>query len=266
MEQTIARFLERYRVPPEGPGFDRLCSIAGAFSFLPYENVTKILKAARSVSDRASMRLAPEVLADHLRWNTGGTCFSLCNALLAVLGQSGFQAFVAMADMHYGENIHCCVIAECRGIRYILDPGYLIGHPIPLPEPGFSSTRQTPMNTLVFQGEDGGTVSLYTIEGGQKKWRYRMRPWPVPDEEFSRHWIRSFSLNTVDSVMLSRLSVSGRLYFRKNRLEEVGTGGRNKQVITAQESGRLAVVFGLPADLILQAHQALLARPVPRGR
>jgi arylamine N-acetyltransferase len=266
MDEIIARFLDRYSVAPANAGFDRLVEIARAFSFLPYENVTKILKAARSASVRAGMRLAPEVLEDHLRWNTGGTCFSLCNALLVILRQSGVPSFVAMADMHYGRNIHCVVIAECLERRYVLDPGYLIGHPVPLPDAGCSATLRTSMSTLIFEAEEAGTVSLYTIEAGLRKWRYRMRPWPVSDDEFSRHWIRSFSLNTIEHVMLSRLSSSGRLYFRKNRLEEVGAGGRSGQPVAAGESGRLSAVFGLPADLILQAHRVVLARPAVRSR
>src|SRR5262245_44753462 len=100
MNLILSKFWERYSLDDLAPDFAQLSRIAGAFSNLPYENVTKILKDARSITVRQKLRGTEEVLQDHLRWNTGGTCFSLCNALASILENSGFPAFIAMADMH----------------------------------------------------------------------------------------------------------------------------------------------------------------------
>ena len=252
----IDTFLSRYGFN----GKPALGDIAAAFSNLPYENVTKIIKESRSVQSSQSLRLTEEVLSDHLRWNTGGTCFSLCNSLLDVLRGCGFLGWIAMADMHYGENIHCAVIVEQEGARYLLDPGYLLHQPIQLPEAGEVRVK-TPMNTVLVSFESMDRFSLYTEEGGQRKWRYRIKATPTPPEEFVRHWIHSFSLNSMDAVMLSRVSTTGRLYFRKNQLEEVTANSRRREKLDAGSASELSAVFGIPSDLILQAWQTTALRP-----
>ncbi|HSE40972.1 MAG TPA: arylamine N-acetyltransferase [Acidobacteriota bacterium] len=239
----------------------QLTSIAKAFAHLPYENVTKILKDAKSTTVREKLRKEEEVIADHLRWNTGGTCFSLCNALNAVLKNSGFDPFIAMGDMHYGRNIHCAVIIPLNGGRYLIDPGYLLHHPMLLPESAYETRLKTHMNTVVVRSEDDITFSLYTIESSQLKWRYRLHAVPISDEEFVRHWIHSFSLNSMEHVTLSRMNEKGRLYFRKGRLDQVNESQRIRSEFHDSAAHELSEIFGLPADLISNARDVLLARP-----
>lgn len=212
------------------------------------------------------MRQAGEVLEDHLRWNTGGTCFSLCNTLHNLLSELGYYSFIAMADMHYGHNIHCAVIAVLDEGRFLLDPGYLLHDPIPLPSSGLEVIQTNPMNTVVVWNEKENIHSLYTWEGSQKKWRYRLRAWPTPQEEFEQHWLHSFALNSMEHLLLSRVNSSGRIYFRKNRLEQVSSGRRAKQTISADEANTLSDVFGIPADLLQLARKTLLVRPETMGQ
>lgn len=264
MVKAVERFLDRYGVSKRDPGYALLCEIGRAFSFLPYENVTKILKDARSVSSEMKLRSAEEVLEDHLRWGTGGTCFSLCNALQTILVECGFQARIAMADMHYGSNIHCAVIVPIDSRNFLLDPGYLLHEPMPLPDVGLELVQITPMNRVRLVGETEKLFSLYTEENAQKKWRYRLRSSVVTRDEFIGHWIRSFSLNTMEQIMLSCVKPSGRLYFRKDRLETVNPVNRLKKMIAPDDVPGLSQFFGLPADLIADAQRALLSRPVLR--
>jgi len=253
----MERFWDRYALPQGTTDLRFLGQLAGAYSKLPYENVTKILKDTRSSSSHQKLRRTEEVLEDHLRWNTGGTCFSLCNALQDILRHCGFDAFIAMADMHYGTNIHCAVIVRLGSTKYLLDPGYLLHDPAPLPETHIS--HQTAMNTVLIQNEGDETYSLSTNENGMQKWRYRLRARPVSQEEFERHWIHSFSLNSMEHLMLTRLNEAGRLYYRKDRIELVHPQHRVQQKISKDDIGILANLFGLPVDLILQA-QRVLAR------
>jgi arylamine N-acetyltransferase len=262
MVKALERFLDRYGVSKREPDYTLLCEIGGAFSFLPYENVTKILKDARSVSSESKLRSAEEVLEDHLRWGTGGTCFSLCNALQILLMECGFDSRIAMGDMHYGQNIHCAVVVPLDSRNFLLDPGYLLHEPMPLPDVGFELVQQTAMNRVRLVGETEEVFSLYTEENGQKKWRYRLRGSPVTRDEFVAHWIRSFSLNTMEQIMLSRVKSSGRIYFRKDRLETVNPVSRSKKAIAPAEVPELAQIFGLPADLISDAQRALLSRSI----
>ena len=257
MIPDLERFWDRYALPQSTSDLRFLAQLAGAFSKLPYENVTKILKETRSASSYEKLRRTGEVLSDHLRWNTGGTCFSLCNALQDILRHCGFDAFIAMADMRYGKNIHCALIVRIAGLSYLMDPGYLLHEPVPLPE--VESSHQTAMNKLLLQNEGDETYSLFTNENGIQKWRYRLRARPVSQEEFEQHWIHSFSLNSMEHIMLTRLNESGRLYYRKDRVELVQPQQRFRQTISKDDMGILANMFGLPADLIVQA-QRILAR------
>lgn len=255
----IAQFLERYCVQPETRDLAALKQLAAAFAFLPYENVTKILKQVRSCSPDAKLRQPEEVIEDHLRWNTGGTCFSLCNTFLNVLRHSGYQAFIAMGDMHYGSDIHCAVIVTIGVDRYLLDPGYLLHEPIVLPVDGETRAR-TSMNLVIVRSEGENRVSLYTLESGVEKWRYRLKVWPTPEPEFVSHWIHSFSLNSMEHVTLSRVDAAGRLYFRKNSLERVALQNRQKVQLDGSCADELSRIFGIPADLILQARNAVTGR------
>lgn len=257
---AILTFRERYGLDG-GEDLVHLRAIGAAFSHLPYENVTKILKEARTAGSQDKLRRADEVLDDHLRWNTGGTCFSLCNALLALLENCGYNAHIGMADMHYGANIHCAVIVSLAGGGYLLDPGYLLNAPILLPDAGGETCIETPMNTVILRFESHGVYSLLTHEAGELKWRYRIRTARITREEFTEHWIRSFSLNSMEQLMLSRVNDAGRLYFRKDRLDLVNNRERRKTRMKPGSARELSEAFGLPFELILEAHRAVLARP-----
>jgi arylamine N-acetyltransferase len=261
MTSTFSQFRERYSLNDSAIDFAQLKNIAEAFACLPYENITKILKDANSTSVRGKLRKEEEVIEDHLRWNTGGTCFSLCNALNAILKNSGFDPFIAMGDMHYGDNIHCAVIVPLNGRHYLIDPGYLLHDPIVLPEIANETRHKTNMNTVVMRREDETTFSLYTIESSQLKWRYRLHAVPISDEEFERHWIHSFSLNSMEHVTLSRMTPNGRLYFRKGRLDQVSESQRIRTDFQESAAHELSEIFGLPADLICNARDVVIARP-----
>ena len=113
------------------------------------------------------------------------------------------------------------------------------------------------MNSVILKNERKDNYSLFTEENGIQRWRYRLRATPVSDAEFEQHWLRSFSLNSMESVMITRLDESGRLYYRKDRLEFVQPLGRTRQKVTKGEPELLAGMFGLPSDLILQAQKVV---------
>jgi arylamine N-acetyltransferase len=247
----VRRFLERYALVPGKADLAFLSELVRAYSALPYENVTKILKDSRGIGFAQKFRLADEVFEDHLRWNTGGTCFSLCNALQELLATCGFQSFIAMGDMHYGANIHCAIIVALNEQSYLVDPGYLLHQPIPLPETEIRFP--TSMNTVILKNEGTSNYSLFTEEHSGMKWRYRLKAVPTSRDEFENHWANSFSLNSMETVILTRSNESGRLYYRKNRMELVQPHQRIKQKIARDDHQTLSQLFGVPADLISQA-------------
>jgi arylamine N-acetyltransferase len=254
MHVNLERFFDRYALPESTTDLRFLTELAKAYSKLPYENVTKILKDTRSSSAQEKLRRTDELLEDHLRWNTGGTCFSLCNALQDILRHCGFDCFIAMADMHYGKNIHCAVIVRLER-NYLLDPGYLLHEPVPLPQ--MQIEYETVMNRVFIENEGNDIYSLSTKENGIQKWRYRLRARPVLQTEFEQHWIHSFSLNSMEHILLTRRDEEGRLYYRKDRIEVVRPQERIQQKIAKEDMMVLANMFGMPADLISQAQRAL---------
>jgi arylamine N-acetyltransferase len=247
----MQRFLERSALVPRNPDLKFLAELARSYSALPYENVTKILKEARTAGAQQKFRLTEEVFEDHMRWNTGGTCFSLCNALQDLLTDCGFDSFIAMGDMHYGPNIHCAVVVRLAQGSFLLDPGYLLHQPIRLPE--LETRVPTTMNTVIVKNEGSYNFSLFTEENGTTKWRYLLKAIPTAREEFERHWEHSYSLNSMEAVILSRANENGRLYYRKDRMELVAPNQRIKQKITPDDHQTLSQMFGLPADLIAKA-------------
>jgi hypothetical protein len=152
------------------------------------------------------------------------------------------------------------VIVKLQEGRFLLDPGYLLHTPVALPVEGCETRHASSMNTIFLRSESANIFCLYTLESGQIKWRYRLRATRIPTAEFTQHWLRSFSLNTMENLMLSRLEDHGRIYFRKDRLAVVSETNRQKRIMKGSEFGELSQLFHLPADLILQAQAALLSR------
>ena len=141
-------------------------SVAAAFSSLPYENLTKILKHDREGG--VARRGPEEVIRDHIRLGSGGTCFSLTAALLHVLRALGLRAEPILADRHYGENTHCALLVWLDGEPHLLDPGYLILKPLALP--GNEELEQvvpTAFNELLLRHrEQGSKIELHTRQQG----------------------------------------------------------------------------------------------------
>mgnify|MGYP001969691144 CR=1 FL=1 len=77
---ALRSFCEHFRLETEAREEALVEKVAIAFASLPYENLTKILKHDRE--EGVARRGPEEVISDHLRVGSGGTCFSLTAALL----------------------------------------------------------------------------------------------------------------------------------------------------------------------------------------
>jgi len=114
-DEILARFLHRSGI---GPGLDsnRLINmVAEAFKLVPYENLTKILKASSVISAASAMRYPDEVIGDYLAWGTGGTCFSLTASIVAVYDALGIEVYPVLADRRYGVDTHCGLVLVVPG-------------------------------------------------------------------------------------------------------------------------------------------------------
>jgi hypothetical protein len=207
---TAYAFLGRFGVSCECGSDLVLRRVTEAFKRVPYENLTKILKADSVISAASAMRYPDEVIGDFLRWGTGGTCFSLTAALIALLDVAGIDAWPILADRHYGVDTHCGILIAPQGANMLLlDPGYLLFAPIPVPL-DFPAFIETGFNRVELRPLAGASrVELYTIVKGNRKLRLTFKMEPVSDESFGGAWERSFAFEMMTYPVLTR-RVNGR--------------------------------------------------------
>jgi len=125
-------FLQHFKIRTNRQPRQVLDDVVAAFSILPYENITKIIKQEEYGNPEKARRYPEEVIVSHIQWGTGGTCFSLTSTLLHLVRSLGWNAEYILADRQYGQNTHCALMIEIDNVPHLLDPGYLITKPIPL--------------------------------------------------------------------------------------------------------------------------------------
>jgi hypothetical protein len=165
------------------------------------------------------MRYPDEVLGDFLKWGTGGTCFSLTAALAGVLDALGIEVYPILADRHYGPDTHCgLIMPRPDGELLLLDPGYLLFAPMPIPREGpfFFETGFNRVELLPAGG--GPRLELYTIVKNNRKLRLTFKVEPVGDDAFGRAWERSFAFEMMTYPILTRHADGCHQYLQGNVL------------------------------------------------
>lgn len=285
-------------------GLDFLRHLARRFAELPYENISKIIKVSGAQRLEDAMRLPVEVVTDHIERNFGGTCFSLTFLFERVLESLGFDCYKVMADMNSGQNVHCLVVVNEGGAKYMVDPGYALYEVIALPgqaaaggegDGGSSgegsgegngegrtvgsraASSQTasreagsrrvacPHALVEVRGEGGGQYSLLTEDASGAKWRYRFRDVPTSDIEFERHWLESFGKPTLNNICLNRMTPRGHIYLRKDFFKFTSRAAVEKRRVREGKERLIEEEFGISAELVEYAQQ-LLDRKRAAGR
>jgi arylamine N-acetyltransferase len=217
-QELLQQFLDKNAIDTEQSPRERLHRLASAFAQLPYENLTKIIRAAQTGNLEEARRLPQEVLQEHWSWGTGGTCFSLTWTLLQLVRALGCKAEPILADRRYGPNTHCAVIVLIDREKHLLDPGYLLVDALALPKSG-AVRVQTAFNQVELQAEPSGTkVILNTIDQSKATERLTYKTDPVDTSQFLRAWDASFDWEMMTYPVLSRVSAGRQLYLQKNRL------------------------------------------------
>jgi hypothetical protein len=218
-QDILRRFLATFAIDPGLPKDQLVLRIALSFKSVPYENLTKILKADRVISARSAMRYPDEVIGDFLKWGTGGTCFSLTAALAAILDSLEIEAYPILADRSYGPDTHCGLIMPGKnGELLLLDPGYLLFAPMPVPRDGpvFFDTEFNRIELLPCAG--GTRLELYTIVKNNGKLRLTFKVEPVSDEAFGKAWEQSFAFEMMTYPVLTRHANGCHQYLQGNVL------------------------------------------------
>jgi arylamine N-acetyltransferase len=252
------RLIDSFRLARVRPDADCLHEIYAGFRRLPYENLTKLLRKHSGDPPSSWPRLPGEVVRDHLRFKAGGTCFSLTKLLEAILLEAGFRCYPVLADMPHGREIHCGLLVELAGRRFLLDPSYLLPAPMEL-RPDGGTTLRSPANQLTLVRSADHEFSLYSQKTGQPpKWRYTFSVAAVPDQHFMTRWIDSFSQTMMNSLVMTTLSADRQLYLHNDRLQEVTVASRRTTALRHDHASALEHVFGIDHTVAKRARDLWL--------
>lgn len=256
----LRQFLQAHALDAAAPPVQLLARVARAFSRLPFENLTKIIKDAEAGRVEEARRTPTEVLADHGALGTGGTCFSLTATMLHLVRALGFPAEPILADRRYGADTHSALVVWIDSKPHLLDPGYLIVQPLPIPTTG-EIRIPTPFNQLILSAKDGGArVELYTLQEKQTTYRLTFKTAPVDAREFLRAWDVSFDADMMRYPVLSRVVGDKQIYLQKKHLLVRGKDGTQRaEVLPDRLSAEIASQFQIAPAVVARA-LALLER------
>jgi arylamine N-acetyltransferase len=264
--RLLASFLEHFGLHSDVEPRRLLREVATAFSNLPYENLTKIIKGHETSGVREARRLPDEVLVDHWKLGTGGTCFSLTAALLYLLRSLGWRAEPLLADRRYGENTHCALVVWIEDRPHLVDPGYLIVDPIPLGLGG-ETRLATAFNELILSPQAGGDkLDLSTVGQGRQTYRLTFKASPADEGEFLHAWDASFDWDMMRYPVLTRVRGGQQLYLQGSRFQTRGREAVQRQEIRTDELvGRIAEEFGIDPQIAARALAVLKRKGEPYG-
>jgi arylamine N-acetyltransferase len=190
---------------------DALRAILDEFRAIPYENLSKIV---RHEERGAVLESADEILRDHRRRGTGGTCFSIVNALHETLRDAGVPSRFHLADRHYGRDTHCALVADVDGRQWLLDPGFLVFEPVPFPE----GRAAAPGGSIVWEPRADRVEAATLYPNGHRKARYSLKPVPAGRDEFLAAWRRSFEFEMMRTPVITYLESGRHVYLRDGHL------------------------------------------------
>ncbi|MBF0244796.1 MAG: hypothetical protein HQL31_05940 [Planctomycetes bacterium] len=222
---------------------------------MPFENLSKIVKYRRVDGDsRAALREPGEVWSDHLRLGTGGTCFALTYWLWAEMCGKVPGLRLCLADRHYGEGTHACILLEVAGALQILDAGYLFHGPLPPAGEERVFTCAPNPNSIRIVHRAPGRYEVGTSSGGDWVYRYLLNDRSVADDEYRRFWEKTFTQEMMGYPVLNRIADGEWVYLQKRRLY-VGRGSQRTgcEVRSSQLAGVIGKHYGINPVFVLEA-------------
>lgn len=245
-------------------------------SRLPYENLSKIVARHEGLTagkrPESMVSFSATWLEDHVRNGLGGTCFALTHWLKLRLDALGYSSAYLMADKRIEPNVHCGLVLWHDGRAWLLDPGYLIFEPIPLPRGGLSVETVVAPHVVRIEDVAGGgrggedVWRLWTGPRGGLKHRFDFRREPVDAAEFQKHWEASYSWPMMAYPVLNRVQDGTQYYLQKNNLlVRTSEGGTMRKLSSTEVRNVATAIFGLPAGLVETALEILENAKRPRA-
>lgn len=236
---------------------NHLETIVSRFSAVPYENLTKIIRASNEIEPEKRLRQPMDVLRDFSQWGTGGTCFSLTWCLREILTGYGYSSDPRMADLGNRECNHCALVVDFDHRPFLLDPGYLITRPLPIPASGSVVHETALYPVLLEQDRFGDGLNLSTLEPGGAKYRYRLHGSNCERDQFIQYWIDSFSWTMMNSLLVSRVTPNGRLYLHDRHVRWFNRDGHHSDKLKDSYDDHVALQTGIHKNIVISARSIL---------
>ncbi len=256
--EILSQVLNRAMVSSDSAQKQKVEAVARLFSTIPYENLTKIIKSDVLVNARSALRYPDELLNDWIRWGTGGTCFSLTAAMVAVYNCMDIEAHPVLADRHYGVNTHCALAVVLPDGVYLLDPGFLLYHPVIFPTLTPVSVN-TGYNIIeLIPKENGSRIEMYTIVKGSRKMRLLYKSAFIDAVQFEKAWESSFAWEMMNYPVLTRVSASQHIYLQGDALSVRNAERTNRQKMTTDEQFKfISGTMGINPEITRKALEIL---------
>jgi len=273
----------------------KVVDLCNQLSNITYENLTKIIRLEQTGSATGARKLDDSDQNDIDSWMGGGTCFSMTWHLYQALTDMGFKPRLVMGHKRKERNIHCALILpdpdnshelsamsdECILVSkpsvagdliahpsYLLDPGYLIFDPLPmpLPQPFGTSEAFFPLapNCVRLVRPTLESMELWTGgAGAPMKLRFEYPVEGVTVEEFKHHWNESFYREMMTYPVLNRLDREKGIqyYYQKgNLVVRSSSGSQMTKIAPADRVQTLSDIFKLSPDIIERALDILEKR------
>ena len=258
----LDRVLEHWGIEPCGEQTRReLDQLHSAYlKSVPFENATKLLKAARTGLSPASIRGPVEFWDEHLRWGTGGTCFASTSAYQFLLRFLGFSSTLIFCQLPAERaESHCALVVATEDGPILVDVGYALPVPLPLPK-GAGLRRKTAYYDLEIRRGPGEEYLLFSEDNRGQRFRYRFEPTPASEAAYQKAWGMTFRPEApyMRRMALGRF-VEGTRYLYKDPevVFEITREGEQTRPLPEPPEETLSQLFGLPQALLEQASSTL---------
>jgi arylamine N-acetyltransferase len=250
-------FEQHFLLGKTQPGLMHLEKTVSCFAQIPYENLTKIIRASHEQDPIKRMRQPIDVIRDFISRGTGGTCFSLTFCLKSILSEYGYDCRHRMADLGNGKYNHCVLVVYLQERPWLLDPGYLIIRALPIPETG-SVVHQTPLRPVLLEKDHlSEGLNLSTLELDGPKHRYYLHGENCSTEAFIQYWKDSFSWNMMHSLLITRVIPEGRFYLHDRHARWFDRTSHRSETLREFFDDAVATHTGIDKEIVVQAREIL---------
>ena len=260
----LDRVLDKWGVTrPEAPTEAALEALHAAYlANVPFENATKLIKVGRAGTAGAAIRGPVEFWEEHLRWGSGGTCFSSAAAYQFLLRYAGFPSHLMFCQLPASdEDAHTALLVTAEGRRILVDGGYALPSAVPLPD-GASLRKSTAYYDIEIRRGVEDEFLVFSEDDRGQRFRYRFMQKEVGEQAFLQSWRKTFLHK---APYMRRLALGrfrdGVRYLYKDKdpgaIFVITRAGEESRPLPQSRISALSKTFGLPRPLLEAAQQAL---------